>query len=86
MIIGITGDYASGKDSAASILEKMNFYHVSFSDLIREELRRRNIKITRENLIEMGNRMREKSGPNILAKIALEKVKDGENDQRDFNP
>jgi len=79
MILGITGDYCSGKDTAAEILQKMNFFHVSLSDLIREELRKENKEITRDSLIKKGNELREKKGPDVLAKMALKKVKDGEN-------
>ncbi|MBU0457587.1 MAG: deaminase [Nanoarchaeota archaeon] len=79
MIIGVTGKYAAGKDLAAEILEKMNFFHVSFSDLIREELKNNKKKITRDNLIAKGNELREKGGADVLARIALSKVKDGEN-------
>lgn len=79
MIIGITGNYASGKDSVAKILEKMNFFHISFSDSLREILKKNNLEITRENLINIGNDMRGKYGADILASLALEKVKDGEN-------
>ncbi len=79
MIIGITGNYASGKDTAAEILQKMNFFHLSFSDLLREELKRRKQAITRDNLIEIGNELRTKHGANILAQLALAKLLDGEN-------
>jgi dCMP deaminase len=79
MIIGVTGSYGAGKDSVADILQGMNFSHVSFSDLLREELKRRKQKITRDRLIAVGNELRSKNGPAVLAKIALEKVEDGEN-------
>lgn len=79
MIIGITGNYCSGKDTVAEILKRMNFFHTSFSDILREELKTRKQKVTRENLIHIGNELRENCGAEILAKLALEKVKDGEN-------
>jgi len=79
MIIGITGSYAAGKDTAAEILEEMNFKHISFSDLIREEISRRDEEPTREKMIEVGNDLRFRLGPNVLARLALEKVEDGEN-------
>jgi len=44
MIIGITGNYCSGKDTAAEILKRMNFFHTSFSDILREELKTRKQK------------------------------------------
>jgi len=79
MIIGVTGNFASGKDSVADILQQMNFFHVSFSDMIREELKKNKIELTRQNLIDKGNELRTKNGANILAQMALTKVLDGEN-------
>ncbi len=79
MIIGITGSYGAGKDTAAEILQKMNFFHVSFSDFLREELRKRDEKISRDALILLGNELRLNKGADILAQWALAKVKDGEN-------
>lgn len=79
MIIGVTGSYGAGKDSFAEILVEKNFFHVSFSDILREELQKHGKKISRDNLIRIGNEMRERFGADILARKALEKVKDGEN-------
>ena len=79
MIIGVTGFYGAGKDSVAEVLQQMNFYHVSFSDLLREELKKRKQAITRDALIAVGNELRTKHGPEVLAKIALETIKEGEN-------
>jgi dCMP deaminase len=79
MIIGVTGNYASGKDTVGDILQEMNFFHVSFSDIIRAELARQKMDITRDNLINTGNELREKHGPHILAKMALKSIEEGEN-------
>lgn len=79
MIIGVTGRYGSGKDTVAEILQRMNFFHVSFSDLLREELQKRKQPKTRDNLIAVGNELRSRYGPDFLAKLALEKVGEGEN-------
>lgn len=79
MIIGISGNYASGKDSVAEILQKMNFYHVSYSDLLREELKNRKQELTRDNLIAVGNELRQNYGADILSQRAVLKVLDGEN-------
>lgn len=79
MIIGITGTYASGKDTVAEILEEINFYHVSFSDLLRDELEKQKKPITRDTLIQFGNELRTKHGADILAQIALGRLEDGEN-------
>jgi dephospho-CoA kinase len=77
MIIGITGNYASGKDTVAKIIIKSGFSHISFSDILREELKKEEKKITRDDLIAGGNKLREKYGPDILAKRALDKIKSG---------
>ena len=79
MIIGITGSYGAGKDTAAEILRKMNFFHVSFSDFLREELKKSGQKISRDALIRLGNELRLNRGADILAQQALVGVKDGEN-------
>jgi dephospho-CoA kinase len=78
MIIGVAGNYASGKDTVAEILQELGFKHISFSDMIRQEITRREQEITRDRLIEVGNDMRERWGADILAKKALEKVEDGD--------
>lgn len=79
MIIGVTGNYASGKDTVAEILQEMNFFHISFSNILRAELKRRDKETTRQNLIDVGNDLRERYGANVLARRALKSVQDGEN-------
>ncbi len=79
MIIGVTGNYAAGKDTIAEMLQSMRFFHVSFSDILREELAKQGKEPTRDNLILFGNELREQCGANVLARKALEKVQDGEN-------
>jgi len=68
MIIGITGFLASGKGAVSEILKQKGFIVYSCSDAIREECRKGNIEITRDNLQRIGNELRQKFGPNILAK------------------
>lgn len=80
MIIGITGSYCSGKDTVAEYLvKKHNFIHYSLSDILREELKRKDKKLTRDNLIKIGNTLREKFGYSILAKKVLEKCVENKN-------
>ena len=80
MIIGITGLYCAGKDTVAENLVKRGFTHFSLSDLIREELGRRGVEITRDNLINVANELREKYGHDVLAVRAVEKMKQKEGD------
>jgi dCMP deaminase len=71
MIIGVTGFYAAGKDTVANYLKEQGFIHISLSDFIREECRKRKKPLTRENLIVMGNELREKYGNGALAHQAV---------------
>jgi dephospho-CoA kinase len=75
-LIGITGTNGAGKGEVAAFLEERSYAYFSLSDLIREELRKRGEKITRNNLIRMGNQLRKRHGSDILAKRVMEKVKD----------
>jgi dephospho-CoA kinase len=80
MIIGVTGNNGSGKDTFANYLvSKKGFEHISLSDFIREETARRGIELARHNFHDVGNEMREKSGPDILAKLALDRMDTGKN-------
>lgn len=85
MIIGLTGPNASGKGELANILKKRNFKYYSCSDIIREEAEKRGLEKTREILINIGNELREKFGPNYLAQKILEKINsDRQTGQKDF--
>lgn len=74
-LIGLTGTNGAGKGEAASFFEKKGYAPFSLSDLIREELQKRNLDVTRDNLIKMGNKLRGLFGPDILARRVLKKVK-----------
>jgi dCMP deaminase len=76
MFIGFTGPNASGKGEAIRYLvEKYKFISTSLSDIIRSEAKARNLEPTRENLIAIGNELRQKEGPSVLAKRAIQKIK-----------
>lgn len=75
MIVGITGFLASGKGVVSEYLKEKGFIIYSCSDEIREECRKENIEITRDNLQKTGNLLREKYGPNILAKRLSDRIK-----------
>lgn len=81
VILGFVGFPCVGKGVAIDYLVKNHgFYYSSLSDRIREESRRRNLEITRENLQNLAGELREKLGPEILAKRTWERVlKDGFN-------
>jgi len=68
LVIGITGRNCAGKDSAAESLIRRGFERHSLSDVLREELRARGEAITRPALIAVGNELRAKEGPGVLAR------------------
>ncbi len=74
MIIGLTGSMGAGKGEVVKILERMGFEYITLSQMVREEARRRGIPEEREKLMEVGNAMRKKHGPGVLAKLALQKI------------
>lgn len=74
MIIGLTGKNGSGKGVAADFLKELGYQYYSLSDVIREEMIKGNISITREHLIKFANEMRTTYGPSILAEKILSKL------------
>lgn len=78
-IIGIVGAFGSGKSTAADFLKEFGFAKISLASFLEEELvRQRKKKITRKLLQDLGNSWREKFGANILAKRALELIRQKE--------
>ena len=69
IIIGLTGRNAGGKTTAGETLKAKGFYYLSLSDVIRQEARTRGLSEVRENLIALGNELRERHGPG--AKVAV---------------
>ncbi|MBI2404634.1 AAA family ATPase [Candidatus Gottesmanbacteria bacterium] len=75
-IVGIVGLPGSGKTTAAKYLESKGFTRVTLSDFIKEEVAKAGITdYTREILQDYGNKMREQFGPQVLAQLALKKLK-----------
>ncbi|MEW6457000.1 MAG: AAA family ATPase [Acidobacteriota bacterium] len=66
MKIGVTGPIASGKGEVVKFFRKNNFKYISLSDMVREEAKKRNIPVTRENLQNIGNSLRKEFGAGVL--------------------
>jgi dCMP deaminase len=79
MIIGLTGKNGSGKTAVSEYLQSRGFEYHSLSDEIRDEIRRRGREITRDVLIEVGNELRDKFGPGVLAERILRRLDDSHN-------
>ena len=79
MIIGLTGKNASGKGEVAKFLQERGFQFASLSDVLRAELKSRRKTLTRDTLTRVGNELREKYGPGVLAERILKTLGESQN-------
>jgi dCMP deaminase len=79
IIIGLTGRNAGGKTTAARALETKGFQYLSLSDVIRREAQKRDLPEVRENLIALGNELRERHGPSALAELTVAEMQPDRN-------
>lgn len=75
-VYGLTGLNASGKSSVANFFVKNGFIYISLSDMIRDELKMRGMKESRDNFIPVANSLRQEHGPGILGKRAVDRIKE----------
>ena len=76
MFLGFTGPNAAGKGEAIKYLvDNKKFTAFSLSDIIRHEAKKRDLEPIRDNLITIGNDLREKEGPSVLARMTAAKIK-----------
>lgn len=78
MIIGLTGSLAAGKGVVSNFFKEKGFVYLSLSDELRQIAKERKIEITRENLQQLGNKLREENGSGVLAKYIIQKIKNQE--------
>ena len=75
MIIGLTGRIASGKSMLADYLKNKGFSYITISMVVREEAAKRGIEITRKNLQDLGNEVRQKEGGGAWTKRIIAVIK-----------
>lgn len=72
-LLGIAGTNGAGKDTLGEILATdFGWLFVSVSDILRQELIKRNLPIERDNLRDLSAKWRRKSGNGVLIDKALE--------------
>jgi len=71
VVLGITGMPGSGKSLAAQYLVRKGFKKVEMGDVVREEMRRKKIRITNRSIREFSLLLRKKFGNEVVAKLAL---------------
>jgi dephospho-CoA kinase len=74
-LIGLTGANGAGKGEVAAFFMKKGYAYFSLSDILREKLKEKGLEENRDNLIQKGNELRREFGPDILAKLVLDKVR-----------
>ena len=78
-IFGLTGRNAAGKGTVAELLKERSFEYHSLSDTLRDELRKRGVEESRDELIKVGNELRSSGGPSILADRIIEDISTNSN-------
>jgi len=73
-VIGLTGPNASGKGEVAKYLQALGFSIHSLSDVVREAASVAHLEHTRDNLIAIGNQLREEGGRGVLARRILDRL------------
>ena len=79
MLIGLTGRIYAGKGTIVKYFLDEGFKHVTISDIVKKYVKKESLEINRENLQNIGNKLREEEGPGIWAKKAIEEIDLSEN-------
>lgn len=74
LILGVTGPNAAGKGEVAAALAGEGFAVHSLSDIVREEAAEQGWPPEREHLIRIGNELRARGGPGVLAERLLPRL------------
>ncbi|MFC2155923.1 hypothetical protein ACFLRB_05490 [Acidobacteriota bacterium] len=56
----------SGKGEVAEFLKKKGYRYISLSDIVREEVARLSREVTRTEMQDIGNRLRNSGGAGVL--------------------
>jgi dephospho-CoA kinase len=74
MIIGLTGRIGAGKETLTGFLRDRGFIYLKSSELLKEELAKRGVEISRWNMQNLGDELREKYGSGAIMKMFLDKI------------
>ncbi|MDQ3064993.1 MAG: nucleoside monophosphate kinase [bacterium] len=73
MIIGLSGTFASGKDTLSQhLVQNFNFLHVSTGDMVRAVAIAEYGDTERSTLLKTANELRAKRGSGVLAELAMD--------------
>lgn len=74
MIIGITGTIGAGKGTLVNFLKGRGFVHYSVRGFLIEEIKRRNLEINRESMVEVANDLRQRFSPSYIVEELYKKA------------
>ena len=73
-VIGLVGPIASGKSTVANFFVAQGFAYFKLSDIIRQEIKDRDLVLDRTTLQDVGNELRQKFSGAVLAMRVAEKI------------
>ena len=74
-ILAFIGAPAAGKTEAAAVAKEVGIPVVTMGDVVREELRRRNLPLSDANAGSIANELREREGVDAIAKRCIPLIK-----------
>ena len=74
LIFGVIGRNGAGKSTICDYLSEKGFSVFSLSDIVRSEADRQGLSHTRENLIQIGTRLKSEEGLDVLAKRSFKEI------------
>lgn len=74
-VVGLVGSLASGKGTVAEFFASKGYIVLVVSTPIKKDLKKRGLEITRKNLQDVGNEMRQKYGLDYWAKELGKEIK-----------
>ena len=75
IMIGLVGTNGSGKSTICDYLVDRGFQRYSLSSVIHNYVREKGLPTTRDNLVDVSNRLKAQKGQNILAREMFQKAK-----------
>ncbi|MFP3215024.1 MAG: AAA family ATPase [Candidatus Micrarchaeota archaeon] len=75
IVVGITGMPGSGKSLAAQYLIRKGFEKVEMGDIIREEMKKKKMRITNKSIREFSLLLRKKFGNDVVARLTLRELR-----------
>ena len=76
MIIGITGTLGAGKGTVAEYLVEKGFKHYSVREFLTKEVKKRNLPLNRDSLVNVANELRKNHSPSYIVEKLFDIAKE----------